>query len=359
MLPALARTHFGLCTSTLASLSTTPPAPAASAARTTVPALPGSRTCARTATSAGRAARTVASGTSTRVQTASSPWGVTVSLIAASTWSVAVRGGTPASGAASSTSGNRAAASAVVYSSRTTGGRPAVTAATVASTASVTACGPSATNRPSRRRAERPVRRRTARTRSAPGLDRTAPTGRPIVMTGVSGGGGLGGLGRRPQGRLRGGDESGERDRVVHGELGKDAAVDLDAGDLEALDEAVVRHAVLAGGGVDALDPQPAEVALARLAVAVGVDEGVGDLLLRLAVQPRALPAVTAGELEDLSALLVGVDRPLHACHVMSPRSVLRGTVGQITGRAGASPSWRRPGTARRPSTGPGSPCWT
>ena len=50
-----------------------------------------------------------------------------------------------------------------------------------------------------------------------------------------------------------------------------------------------------AGRGVDALDPQLAEVALAVLAVAVGVDERVGDLLLRLAVQARALAAVTAG----------------------------------------------------------------
>src|SRR5919199_2747627 len=173
-----------------------------------------------------------------------------------------------------------------------------------------------------------------------------------------SGGGAAGRLGGAHSG-LRGGNESGEGHAVVHGELGEDAAVHLDAGQLEALDEAVVGDAVLAGPGVDPLDPQPAEVSLAGSAVPVGVDEGVGDLLLRLAVEPRALTAVPAGGLEDLSALLLGVDRPLHACHVMSPCSVLRGRVSRLTGRAGASPSWRRPGTRGRPSPGPGSPCWT
>ena len=112
-------------------------------------------------------------------------------------------------------------------------------------------------------------------------------------------------------------DERVERGGVVHGEFGQHAAVDLDAGELEALDEPVVGHAARAGRGVDPLDPQPAEVALARLAVAVGVDERVGDLLLRLAVQARPLTAVSAGALEDFPALLLGVDRPLHACHVM------------------------------------------
>jgi hypothetical protein len=41
----------------------------------------------------------------------------------------------------------------------------------------------------------------------------------------------------------------------------------------------------------------------------------VEHLLLGLAVQARALAAVTAGALEDDPALLVGIDRPLYACH--------------------------------------------
>jgi hypothetical protein len=95
-------------------------------------------------------------------------------------------------------------------------------------------------------------------------------------------------------------------------------AVDLDLGGLETLHEPVVGHAVGAGRGVDPLDPQATEVALLGPAVAVGVTERVEHLLLGLAVEPRALPAVAAGALEDDPALLLGVDCPLHACHVSS-----------------------------------------
>src|SRR5690606_16892383 len=101
------------------------------------------------------------------------------------------------------------------------------------------------------------------------------------------------------EGRLRDPDERRERRRVVDREVGEHTAVDRDLGGLEALDEAVVGKALGAGRGVDALDPQLAEVALARLAVAVGVHHRVGDLLLGLAVQARTLPAVARGLLED------------------------------------------------------------
>src|SRR5690606_8786365 len=47
----------------------------------------------------------------------------------------------------------------------------------------------------------------------------------------------------------------------------------------------------------------------------------VGDLLLGLAVQTRTLTAVAGGLLEDRPALLVGVDCPLDACHLLTPCS--------------------------------------
>src|SRR5699024_1931967 len=103
------------------------------------------------------------------------------------------------------------------------------------------------------------------------------------------------------QGVLRDLDQTGERRGVVDGELGEHAAIDLDAGQVQTLDEAVVGHAVGAGGSVDPLDPELTEVALA--------------------LQARALAAVPAGLLEDLPTLLLGVDRPLHACHVILLRS--------------------------------------
>src|SRR5690606_30586991 len=86
--------------------------------------------------------------------------------------------------------------------------------------------------------------------------------------------------------------ETGEGRGFVDREVGEDATVDLDAREAEALDEAVVGDAVRAGSGVDALDPQTTELALLRVTVAVGVDERVGDLLLRLAIETRALAAV-------------------------------------------------------------------
>ena len=78
---------------------------------------------------------------------------------------------------------------------------------------------------------------------------------------------------------------------------------------------AVVGHAVLACSGVDALDPETTEVALALATVPVRVDQGVDDLLLGLPVEARTLTAVAGGALEDDPTLLVGVDRPLDSCH--------------------------------------------
>ncbi len=64
------------------------------------------------------------------------------------------------------------------------------------------------------------------------------------------------------------GDDGLEGLRVAHGELGKGATIQFDAGKVQALDEAVVGDALSADGGVDALDPQLAEITLASLAVA-------------------------------------------------------------------------------------------
>src|SRR5680860_561587 len=113
-------------------------------------------------------------------------------------------------------------------------------------------------------------------------------------------------------------DEGREGGGLVDGQVGQDATVDANAGQGEALDEAVVRQAVGAGRGVDPLDPQATEVALACTAVTVAVDEGVGDLLLGLTVQTRTLTAVTRGAFENDATLLVGVYSPLYSCHFSS-----------------------------------------
>jgi len=97
--------------------------------------------------------------------------------------------------------------------------------------------------------------------------------------------------------------------------LGEDLAVHLDAGFLEALDEPVVGQPVQTRSRVDTGDPQASEVTLPGAPVAVGVDEGVGDLLLGLAVQPGSLPPVTGGALQGGAPFLLGVYSPFNACH--------------------------------------------
>src|SRR5690606_39179254 len=110
-----------------------------------------------------------------------------------------------------------------------------------------------------------------------------------------------------------------KRLRLGDGQVGQDATVNADAGQVESLDETVVGEAVRTGGSVDALDPQATEVTLAAAAVTVRINQRVGDLLLCLAVQTRTLSAVTGGALQNDPALLVGVDSPLYSCHFLVP----------------------------------------
>src|SRR6185312_15706508 len=115
-------------------------------------------------------------------------------------------------------------------------------------------------------------------------------------------------------------------------EVGQDLPVDLDLGQAKTLDETVVGEAVGPGARVDARDPQLAEVALAVTAVAVRVLHRVQHLLLGLAVQARALTAVSAGGLQQRATLLLGVHSPLDACHFGTPN---RGTdVARVSGPA-------------------------
>jgi hypothetical protein len=103
-LPADARTHLPLYRSTDASAKMTASAPAASAVRSTVPALPGSLTLASTATSPMRPEFRRSSGTSTKSQTASSPCGVMVCASSPITSPLTNCTSTPASAATSTRS---------------------------------------------------------------------------------------------------------------------------------------------------------------------------------------------------------------------------------------------------------------
>src|SRR3954447_20468174 len=349
-LPALARTALPPYGSAEPAPKTTAPAPQASAVRSTVPALPGSFSSASATASRGGAATTCSAGTSRSAQTATRPCGLTVSDSDAAALSVTSRTGT---GLSASRSAAAAAAASVANTSRTDAG---------SANASRTAWRPSArkapaASRPAGRvswraptiRAERSVSwwgtgtPRRERRRRRPPREGPATDGVVDELRG-SGGGGVAGR-RGGDGRAGRLDQRGEGGRLVDRELGEHAAVELDAGQLQALHEPVVGHVVLAGRGVDPGDPQLAEVALADLAVAVGVGGRVEHLLLGLAVQARTLTAVAAGGFEGRPALLLGVDRPLHACHVRAPVFWLRKAVSD---RAACAYGWCRTARAQR-----------
>src|SRR5215210_6931367 len=136
-----------------------------------------------------------------------------------------------------------------------------------------------------------------------------APEGRGARCGGVFGGSGR----RRLAGAL---GESPEGLGVAHGDVGQHLAVQLDAGQLQAVHERAVAHALLAGGGVDAGDPQAAEVALAVAPVAIGVGVGLHDRLLGPLVVRAGLAAEALRALEGRAALLAGVDGALDPRHL-------------------------------------------
>ena len=110
-------------------------------------------------------------------------------------------------------------------------------------------------------------------------------------------------------------DDRLERRRLVDREIGQHLAVDRDPGLGEPVDKPAVGEAERTHRGVEALDPQRAEGALAPLAVAEGVLVGLLHRLLGDADGVLA-PAVEAlGGLEDFLVLGVGRDAPFDAGH--------------------------------------------
>ena len=110
-------------------------------------------------------------------------------------------------------------------------------------------------------------------------------------------------------------DETGERRRVGHGQIGEDLAIDVDAGGVEPGDEPAVGQVVLSGGGVDPLDPQPPELAFAGAAVTERVLATPHDLLVGGPERPALVAVVALGLLEHLLVAPLGDDTTLHTCH--------------------------------------------
>src|SRR3954451_25067170 len=119
-------------------------------------------------------------------------------------------------------------------------------------------------------------------------------------------------------------DESAEGLGVAHGDVGQNLAVQLDARQLQAVDERAVGHALGARGGVDAGDPEAAEVTLAVATVAVRVRVRLEHRFLGAPVGGVRLPAEALRPLQDLAALLARVNRTLDARHRPFPFNSLR-----------------------------------
>ena len=135
--------------------------------------------------------------------------------------------------------------------------------------------------------------------------------GMDLALEEVNASGGVnGGLGLDHQGTESGG--------IMHGNVGQHLAVNLDPGLIQPVDKAAIRHIVLAGRGIDALDPQRTKRTLAPFTVAVGV---LHRFLDRLFGDSNRIftPAIKAfGGVEDFFVLGVGRHTPFYASHALS-----------------------------------------
>ena len=236
--------------------------------------------------------------TSTRAATAASPCGVTVSTARASTSGVTSRTTAPASTASATT--------ARVGVGRWRRPPRRDTPAASASASRVGAVDHERallqTRSAAPREAPQPLHARMARTPTAAPAAEACGRAQALSLARAS---------------VAACDQRGERGRLPHGEVGEDLAVDLDLGEAQAGDEPAVAGAVLAAGGVDPLDPERPEVALAGPAVAERVPPGVHDGLVGGLVGPALVAVVALGPLEDGPALLLDVDGALDPCHVV------------------------------------------
>src|SRR5215813_8344095 len=126
-----------------------------------------------------------------------------------------------------------------------------------------------------------------------------------------------------------------ETGRVLHRDVGQHFAVEFDARGLEAVNELAVADAVQARGGADALDPQPAVLALLGAAVAERIAIGAICRFLRRLVQLALGEEKALGPLEVLLAPSPALAAAFHACHGFAPLTSLP------AGEAGAKPALR------------------
>ena len=109
--------------------------------------------------------------------------------------------------------------------------------------------------------------------------------------------------------------KAGKAAGVAHREIGQHLAVDLDARGLEAVHQAAVGHPLGARRGVDPLDPERAEFALAVAPVAILVLQPLLDPGQRQPEAAVVAAPVTARLLQHLLVPGLGGDPALDPCH--------------------------------------------
>src|SRR5215213_3850461 len=121
-----------------------------------------------------------------------------------------------------------------------------------------------------------------------------------------------------------------ERLEIVHREVGEHLAIDLHSGALESRHEAAVAHSLGPGRGVDASDPEGAELSLLLSAVAVGVAHRAFRGLLGRLVELAAAAASALGGLHDLLFSGVVGDTVFDAGHGLSLRLKEAADAGKV-----------------------------
>ena len=107
--------------------------------------------------------------------------------------------------------------------------------------------------------------------------------------------------------------------RIVDSQIGQHLAVYGNILLLQTCDKSRITHTVQAGSSVDTGDPQAAEFALAEFTSDVSITQATGNLLGRGTVLLGFCSEVALRQLHDLTAVFMGVDGPLNACHDCFP----------------------------------------
>ena len=90
-----------------------------------------------------------------------------------------------------------------------------------------------------------------------------------------------------------------ESSGIIDGEVSKNLAVDLNTGLVDKTHELAVAQILQTGGGIDALNPQSAEIALFILAVAISISKTLFPCILGNGPHIAAATVVTAGKFQN------------------------------------------------------------